>query len=198
MLYHRTAEFIPFLRTLDKATPRERDLHLIVDKYAAHRPPRSSAGWPPIPASTSTSPRPRRPGSTPSRASSPSSPSAAPPQARHLPLRPRPQPRHSRIHQGSQCRSQALRLDRTRRHHHRQGQPRETSASGSSLIEDSLARWIVRASVHEDHTPRCRHRQGEPRETSEQAPCPARLVPSVRSQGCSTPPRSQGRTQGHR
>ena len=37
MLRHRAAEFIRFLRTLDKATPRERNLHLIVDNYAAHK-----------------------------------------------------------------------------------------------------------------------------------------------------------------
>lgn len=37
MLRHRAAEFIRFLRTIDKATPSERELHLILDNYAAHK-----------------------------------------------------------------------------------------------------------------------------------------------------------------
>lgn len=37
MMRHRAAEFIRFLRTIDKATPPERELHLILDNYAAHK-----------------------------------------------------------------------------------------------------------------------------------------------------------------
>ena len=37
MLRHRAAEFIRFLRTIDKATPAGQDLHLILDNYAAHK-----------------------------------------------------------------------------------------------------------------------------------------------------------------
>jgi transposase len=36
MLRHRAAEFIRFLRLIDKQTPAELDLHLILDNYAAH------------------------------------------------------------------------------------------------------------------------------------------------------------------
>ena len=37
MLRHRAAEFIRFLRLIDKQTPAELDLHLILDNYAAHK-----------------------------------------------------------------------------------------------------------------------------------------------------------------
>ena len=37
MLRHRAAEFIRFLRLIDKQTPAGLDLHLIVDHYAAHK-----------------------------------------------------------------------------------------------------------------------------------------------------------------
>jgi transposase len=37
MLRHRAAEFIRFLRLIDKQTPPELDLHLILDNYAAHK-----------------------------------------------------------------------------------------------------------------------------------------------------------------
>lgn len=37
MLRHRVAEFIRFLRLIDKQTPAELDLHLILDNYAAHK-----------------------------------------------------------------------------------------------------------------------------------------------------------------
>ncbi len=38
MLRHRAAEFIRFLRVIDKQTPAGLDLHLILDNDAAHRP----------------------------------------------------------------------------------------------------------------------------------------------------------------
>ena len=40
MPQHRHQEFIRFLKRLDQQTPRERDLHLIVDNYATHKHPR--------------------------------------------------------------------------------------------------------------------------------------------------------------
>ena len=39
MLKHRTIEFVRFLRRIDKTTPPELDLHLILDNYAAHKAP---------------------------------------------------------------------------------------------------------------------------------------------------------------
>lgn len=40
MPQHRHQEFVRFLKRLDQQTPRERDLHLIVDNYATHKHPR--------------------------------------------------------------------------------------------------------------------------------------------------------------
>jgi transposase len=37
MLRHRAAEFIRFLRLIDRSTPPQLDLHLIADNYAAHK-----------------------------------------------------------------------------------------------------------------------------------------------------------------
>jgi transposase len=37
MLKHRSQEFIRFLRRIDRATPADLDLHLILDNYAAHK-----------------------------------------------------------------------------------------------------------------------------------------------------------------
>lgn len=37
MLRHRAAEFIRFLRLIDRQTPAELDLHLILDNCAAHK-----------------------------------------------------------------------------------------------------------------------------------------------------------------
>jgi transposase len=39
MLKHRAVEFVRFLRRIDKTTPPELDLHLILDNYAAHKAP---------------------------------------------------------------------------------------------------------------------------------------------------------------
>jgi transposase len=39
MLKHRAIEFVRFLRRIDKTTPPELDLHLILDNYAAHKAP---------------------------------------------------------------------------------------------------------------------------------------------------------------
>ena len=39
MLKHRAIEFVRFLRRIDKTTPPQLDLHLILDNYAAHKAP---------------------------------------------------------------------------------------------------------------------------------------------------------------
>ena len=36
---HRHQEFLRFLKTIDKATPAEVDLHLVLDNYATHETP---------------------------------------------------------------------------------------------------------------------------------------------------------------
>jgi transposase len=36
---HRTAEFLTFLKTIDRQTPSDLDLHLILDNYATHKAP---------------------------------------------------------------------------------------------------------------------------------------------------------------
>jgi transposase len=40
MARHRQAEFLRFLKRIDRETPAELDLHLIVDNYATHKTPR--------------------------------------------------------------------------------------------------------------------------------------------------------------
>ena len=37
MKRHRHQEFLRFLRTIDRQTPKKRDLHLILDNYATHK-----------------------------------------------------------------------------------------------------------------------------------------------------------------
>jgi transposase len=80
MARHRHQEFIRFLNKINRETPAQRELHLIVDNYATHKHPKSlprrrpgsARGSNGISGFISTSPRPRLPGSMPSRASSPS------------------------------------------------------------------------------------------------------------------------------
>jgi DDE superfamily endonuclease len=66
----RPQEFLRFLRRLEREFPTTVDLHLIVDHYGTHKHPNVRTGWACIRASTSTSPPPRRPGSTSSSAGS--------------------------------------------------------------------------------------------------------------------------------
>ena len=62
---HRATEFKKFLARIDKAVPAELDVHLVCDNLRHPQDPASSRpGWPATPASTCTSPRPARPGST--------------------------------------------------------------------------------------------------------------------------------------
>jgi transposase len=80
MSRHRHQEFIRFLNTINRQTPAEQDVHLIVDNYATHKHPKSlpsrkrgsALGSGGTSAFISTSPQPPPPGSTRSRASSPS------------------------------------------------------------------------------------------------------------------------------
>ena len=54
---HRHQEFIKFLKQIDAETPRELDLHLIVDNYATHKHPKVKAWLKRHSGSTSTSSR---------------------------------------------------------------------------------------------------------------------------------------------
>ena len=74
MQRHRHQEFIRFLNALERDIPAGKVVHVILDNYAAHKHAKVRAGSSAIRAGPSTSRRPRAPGSTPSRASSPSSP----------------------------------------------------------------------------------------------------------------------------
>ena len=70
MKRHRHQEWLRFLRTIDRSTPKALDLHLIADNSPPISTRRSRLGWPSIRGSTCTSPPPRLPGSTRSSASS--------------------------------------------------------------------------------------------------------------------------------
>jgi hypothetical protein len=67
---HRAVEFRKFLIAIDKAVPADLGVHLICDNLATHKTRRSGPGWPATPASTCTSRRPARRGSTRSNAGS--------------------------------------------------------------------------------------------------------------------------------
>ena len=64
MKRHRHQEWLKFLRTIDRNTPQGLALHLIADNYATHKHAKAKVGWSGIHASTCTSPRHRRRGST--------------------------------------------------------------------------------------------------------------------------------------
>ena len=74
---HRAAEFKKFLTKLDKDVPADLDVHLICDNYATHKTPAINGGSTATPASTCTSPRPTRPGSTKSSDGSACSPTSS-------------------------------------------------------------------------------------------------------------------------
>ncbi len=79
MARHRHQEFICFLNKINRETPAGRELHPIVDNYAAHKHPKSlplrrqgsAPGSDGTSGSIFTSPRPRPPGSTLSKGSLP-------------------------------------------------------------------------------------------------------------------------------
>jgi transposase len=131
MLRHRAAEFIRFLRLIDLRTPPDLDLHLIADNYAAHkteavkrwlaRHPRFHMHFTPTSASWLNA------------AETLFAAQQAPAEARRLPLGPRTESGHPRVHRRPQRRPQAVHLDRSRRHHHRQTPAREASAGIAPL-----------------------------------------------------------------
>ena len=131
MLRHRAAEFIRFLRLIDLRTPPDLDLHLIADNYAAHkteavkrwlaRHPRFHMHFTPTSASWLNA------------AETLFAAQQAPAEARRLPLGPRTKSGHPRVHRRPQRRPQAVHLDRSRRHHHRQTPAREASAGIAPL-----------------------------------------------------------------
>src|SRR4029077_10587457 len=71
---HRHTEFLRFLRTIDREVPEALAVHLICDNYATHKHQSVRAWLDKHPASTCTSPRPPRRGSTWSNAGSANSP----------------------------------------------------------------------------------------------------------------------------
>src|SRR4051794_38261476 len=71
MQRHRHQEFVRFLNTIEAQVPVGKVIHAVVDNYATHKHPRVRR-WV-TRAGPSTSPRPRRPGLTLLKASSPSS-----------------------------------------------------------------------------------------------------------------------------
>ena len=62
MARHRHQEFLQFLRTVDRTTPRGVALHLFLDNYATHKHDQVRRGWRHIAAFISTTPRPARRG----------------------------------------------------------------------------------------------------------------------------------------
>jgi transposase len=79
MQRHRHSEFIRFLNAVERQVPAGKLIHAVLDNYATHKHPKSlplrrrgcSLGWRAIRAGSFISPRPRPPGSTPWRTSSP-------------------------------------------------------------------------------------------------------------------------------
>jgi len=69
-------EFIRFLNAVEREVPAGKTVHAILDNYAATSTPRSENGWARHPRWTFHFTPTSAPGSTPSRASSPPSPSA--------------------------------------------------------------------------------------------------------------------------
>ena len=110
---HRAVEFTKFLTKLDKQVPADLDVHLICDNYATHKTPAITKWLGPTPASTCTSPRPARPGSTRSSGGSGCSPTRSSP--RHPPLDSRPRERHSRLDRRLERHPKPFSLDQDRR-----------------------------------------------------------------------------------
>jgi transposase len=73
MKRHRHQEFIRFLNVIEARVPKKKAVHVIVDNYAAHKHPNVLAWLEKHPRFVFHFTRPRPPGSTPSRGSSPSS-----------------------------------------------------------------------------------------------------------------------------
>jgi transposase len=110
---HRAIEFRKFLAAIDREVPAGLEVHVVLDNASTHKTRRSSAGWPPTPASCCTSPGQllmAEPGRTlVRRADHQETP------ARHPPHRPRAQHRHPHLDQDLERQPPALRLDQDRR-----------------------------------------------------------------------------------
>ena len=140
---HRHQEFLRFLRTIDRNTPKSLDLHLIVDNYATHKHPKVKA-W------LKRHPR-FHLHFTPTSASWINlverffgliTERRHPP--RRLPQRRRTQDRHRSLPGATQCRSQTLRLDRSSRRHPRKSRQRATSVKVGTLGRARYARFAHR------------------------------------------------------
>ena len=59
---HRSREFLTFLRRIDRAVKKPRDIHLVLDNYATHKTPEVQAWLENTPASSCISRPPARPG----------------------------------------------------------------------------------------------------------------------------------------
>jgi hypothetical protein len=68
---HTHKEFIKFLNAVERAVRPGKIIHAIADNYATHKHPKVTDWLADHPRWSSISPRPRHPGSTPSKASSP-------------------------------------------------------------------------------------------------------------------------------
>jgi hypothetical protein len=71
MQRHRHREFIRFLNAVEREVPAGKVIHAVLDNYPPTSIPKRWVGWRAIRAGPSISPRPRPPGSTPSKTSSP-------------------------------------------------------------------------------------------------------------------------------
>jgi hypothetical protein len=123
MLKHRAVEFVRFLRRIDKTTPPQLDLHLVLRQL--RRP--QGAGGEALARRASALPPPLHPdlrllGQCRRRLLRPAHHKAT--QARRVPLGHGAAPRHRRLSRAAQHRPKALRLDQTHRVRPRQGRPR--------------------------------------------------------------------------
>src|SRR6476619_6236392 len=108
---HRHQEFLRFLKLIDKAVPKELDLHLVLDNYATHKTQGLAAEAPPLPVALHAhqlimaEPR----GTLVRRAHEPQAPPVSAPQ-RH-----RARGRHPHVDQPVEQGPQAVHLDQDRR-----------------------------------------------------------------------------------
>ena len=59
---HRHTEFLKSLKTIDAEVPAGLEIHLVLDNYSTQERAKAKPGWPSIPDSTCTSPRPHHHG----------------------------------------------------------------------------------------------------------------------------------------
>ncbi|MBW3085929.1 hypothetical protein KEM60_02140 [Austwickia sp. TVS 96-490-7B] len=111
---HRSAEFLRFLKEVDKATPTDLELHLVLDNYATHKTPAVKAWLLKHPRVvlhfTPTSPVLAGPGRTMVHRTHPPQTEAL-----HPPLRHRARTRHRHLDPELEQGPQAVRVDQIRR-----------------------------------------------------------------------------------